>query len=178
MKKLSAGLLALVLSAVSLPAAQAEDKPAYLGLSYYQLTQDPDRFFGEEDFSTGEAMLRFGANITPWLATEWRAGRSAAPEEVEDAEYFHRYILGWYLKLGFDVGPLHPYVLGGYTRGREVFRDDNFGTSKGIFGETSVGAGFDLDITESVGVNVEYFHVYDVNEVTLSGPGAGLYWRF
>lgn len=178
MKKLSAGLLALVFGMAANSVVLADDKAAYLGLSYYQLMQDEDRFFGEEDFSTGELMLRFGGKVTSWLGAEWRAGRTIVSEEVDDDEYYHRYILGLYLKLGMDVGPLYPYVIGGYTRGREIFRDDAAGTSKGIFGEYSVGAGFDLDITDSIGINVEYFHVYDVNDVTLSGPGAGLYWRF
>lgn len=178
MKKLSAGLLALVLGITGATMAQANERPAYLALSYYQLTQDEDRFFGEEDFSTGEGMVRFGGHITSWLAAEWRAGRTVTKEDTDESEYYHRYLLGLYAKLGFQAGPVYPYVLGGYTRGREIFKDDTVGTSKGIFGEWSVGAGVDIDITEAIGINVEYFHVYEIGDVKLSGPGAGLYWRF
>ena len=178
MKKLSAALLVTALSLGSSATVLASERPAYLGVSYYQMTQDEDRFFGEDDFSTGELMVRFGGRVTSWLSTEWRAGRTISPEEVDDDEFLHRYMWGVYARLGIPLGRLHPYILGGYTRGQEVFKDDVEGTSKGRFGEYSYGVGLDVDVTRSIGVNIEYFHIYDVNSVTLDGPGMGLYWRF
>ena len=193
MKKLSAGLLAFVFGMAANSVVLADDKAAYLGLSYYSMNHKlgddlsnlASVLDGDEEYNSNDLMLRLGGHVTPWLATELRVGRTVPKEELDGAEFYHRYIGGVYLKLGMEAGPLYPYLLGGYTRGKGVIKMDDGDNIEGMFREFSYGAGLDFDITDSIGVNIEYVHIYDadaydagVDNVRLSGVGAGLYWRF
>lgn len=193
MKNIRISILAGLLGLVGASQVSAGDNSffnqGYVGISYYQLEQD-NRFFGDDErdkrFDTGDVFLRLVGNINEYFDSELRVGATADDNRDslwfasdEDGEFRHDYMFSGFLRIGYPMGPVKPYVAGGYTWGRERFESDLTGTVRERFRDYSYGAGIDIDLGERLGINIEAVKYYkNIDNVTLRGPGAGFYWRF
>jgi outer membrane protein with beta-barrel domain len=167
-----AGAAALLLF---LPSwAMADD--GFIGLSYVQLEQDRDRFFGGDDFETGEVFARLGAHINEYLSAEMRLGTTMVDESQDNLDYRFNYHVGAYLGLGYRIGAFRPYLLAGFTAGEEEVKRG--GVFKNTIEDVSYGIGADVMLGEQLGVNVEYTQYYDFGRVNYKGPSLGLMYQF
>lgn len=174
MKKAAVAMLALGVCG----AVQAADRhQGYVGLSYADLEQN-DRFFGKDRFSTGEAIFRLGGHLNEIFDAELRAGATVSPKEKGDVEFKHDYLISGFLKAGYSFGAVRPYVAVGYTYGREKLDAGPAGREDKSFNDTSYAVGVDVSLGRQLGLNVELTQYYDIGNVTLKGPSAGVIWRF
>lgn len=164
------GFMGMMLST----AALAE---GYMGLNYAVPEQD-DRFFGDETFDTGDLFFRLGGDITRVFSAELRAGRTIATKEENDLEFQHNYIVGAFLRADYEMNFFKPYVVIGGIRGEESLEGPGGIDAEETFDDVAGGVGLDLQFGDSLGLNVEYTRYYDINDVTLQGPSAGVYWAF
>lgn len=151
---------------------------AYLGINYAVLEQD-DRFsFDEDRFDTGDVFVRLGADINDVFSSELRVGVTASPQEESDTTFKHNYIAGAFLRADREMGVVTPYLVLGFIQGEEELElpDGSEGTE--TFDDFSVGVGVDLKLRDGFGFNAEYIRYYDIGDVMLRGPSAGVYWRF
>lgn len=167
------GFLGMMLSS----AALAE---GYMGINYAVLEQD-NRFapnFSGEEFDTGDLFFRLGGDITEVFSSELRVGRTVAPKEENEFEFQNNYIVGAYLRIDYEMNFLKPYVVIGGIRGEESLEGPGGIDAEESFDDVSGGVGLDLQFGDHLGLNMEYTHYYDINDVTLRGPSAGVYWAF
>ena len=82
-----------------------------------------------------------------------------------------------FLRAGYPLGAVTPYVEVGYTVGKEQVERQVGGGSE-TFKDLSYGAGIDLHLGESLGLNLEFTQYYDIGHQRLQGPSVGLLWRF
>lgn len=154
----------------------------YIGVNYAQLEQD-DRFFGGENFETGEAIGRLGGHINSYFAGELRIGTTVAPEEdVEvittlETEVRHEYYISALLRLHYKMGVITPYVAAGVSRVNEKL-ENSAGSDSSTEMDTSFAAGFDLNLGERWGINAEYFQLADINGAKRVGPSVGIFFNF
>jgi hypothetical protein len=166
---LLAGAFGLLMSS----AAFAE---GYWGINYAMPEQD-DRFFGEETFDTGEVFFRLGGDINDIFSAEIRAGATVSPKEEDDVTFEHNYLIGGFVRADHEMGMFKPYVLLGLIRGEETLKT-NVATYTDGFDDIAGGVGVDMQFGQALGLNLEYTHYYDIGDVTLRGPSAGIYWKF
>ncbi len=182
MKKII-GALAIPLIGLGAASAHAENT-AYLSAGYGHHEQN-DRFFGDDRFETGDFIAKLGGRVTSWFGVELRAGTTVNSNEDElraypgvDGEYAIEYFYGAYAKLGWaNASVFTPYVIGGYTEGKEQL-DTRFGDEDQMFYDSSYGAGVDMDLNDSLGLNLEYMFYYDKDNVTVKGPSVSAVWKF
>lgn len=174
------GALAIGVFGLGVSAAQAD---AYLSLGYGHHEQD-DRFYGHDRFKTGEAIAKLGGRVTDWFTVEMRTGTTVKDKKGElrglgvDGKYRVNYFYGAYIKLGLpNASAFTPYVIGGYTEGKEEMKT-RLGNEDQKFYDSSYGAGLDMDLTQRVGLNLEYMFYYDKDNVTLKGPSLSAVWKF
>lgn len=176
MKKVVAVVAVVALGCVGM--AQAQDFPqGYVGVSYADLEQN-DRFFGKDRFSTNEVFFRLGGRLTEIFEAELRAGTTVSPEEKGGVEFQHNYLVSGFLRAGYAIGPVRPYVAVGYTYGEEKLDAGGAGSDDKTFNDASYAVGVDLNVSQQLGINIELTQYYDIGNVTLKGPSAGVIWRF
>lgn len=160
---------------VLLPSMVAADD-GFAGISYTQLDQN-DRFFGDDNFDTGEVFGRLGAAINDYFSAEMRLGTTLADKSEGGGEYRFNYHVGGYVSLGYSFGNIRPYVMAGYTFGEEEIEVAGEAHSDTI-DDLSYGVGADVIFGEHLGANVEYTQYYDIGNVTYKGPSVGLVYQF
>ena len=176
MKKL--GAVAAMVMVGLCAGAQAQDFPqGYVGLSYAQPEQN-DRFFGDDRFDTGEIFFRLGGHLNEIFDSELRLGTTVSTKTGNGREFGHDYIASLLLRAGYDMGIFRPYVAVGLTYGKEWLELAGGSKAREKFDDVSYAAGVDVSLGERVGVNLEYMQYYDIGNVTLKGPSAGVIWRF
>ena len=166
------------------PAIAGEHSPAYLSLGYAQHDSEA-KLFGDRDLETGDVVAKLGGQVSSWFAVETRLGATVSDDEQDlagypglETEYSIDYFYGGYLKFGVPSGlPVTPYVLGGYTEGQARL-ENRYGDRTDMFYDVSYGAGVDLDVSEKLGVNLEYMVYNDEGDTSLKGPSASVYWKF
>ena len=154
--------------------ATADD--GFIGINYTQLEQD-DRFFGSDDFDTGEVFARLGGHINEYVSAEMRLGTTLTDEASDNSNYRFNYHAGAYLGLGYRFGSVRPYALVGFTAAEEKI-ERAVRTFKNTIEDVSYGVGADVIFGEHLGVNVEYTQYYDIGDVTYKGPSVGLVHQF
>lgn len=179
MKRVLGALLVLVFG-VSAQWAHAGDYQAvgYIGANYAILEQD-DRFFGEEDFDTGELIGRIGGHVNKYFAGEMRVGSTIGPEESKDGsvEFVHQYYYTGLIRLQYPMGALTPYLVAGYSKINEEISTSSSSTSAS-FSDTSAGIGTDIGLGQRWGINLEYFQLSDKDDVARKGASFGLFLTF
>lgn len=163
--------------------AYADESKAYIGVNYMVLDHDRLSVAGE-DFETGETVLRFGGEINEYFSSELRIGMTTnwVEDNASGAEFKHLYSYGGLLRLRKELGPITPYIGLGYMWTRKevsgaIPASRNFKKTE----EDAVAAvGLDISLGENLGLNIEYFAltVEPFSDTNLSGPSAGLFWRF
>lgn len=177
MRKLIWGSALGLLCAV-VPTVSVAD--GYIGLNYTKLEQD-DRFFGEREFDTGEVFARLGGHVNRYFATELRLGATLNDKSSGREEYRFNYHVGAYIQVGYQFSFWRPYLLLGYTYGEEEATLDNnirYHEETASIKDTSYGAGVDINLGDSFGINAEYVQYYDIGDVSFKGPSAGFFYNF
>lgn len=151
---------------------------SFVGLNYAVPEQD-DRFFGSGDrFDTGDVFIRLGAEMNDIFVSELRAGATVSPNEENNLSFEHDYMYGGYLRAQYKLGPLVPYVIAGVTAGKESLEANSGVRFTEKFDDISYGAGLDLRVGDHLGLNAEFTRYYDIGNVMLRGPSAGIFFRF
>jgi len=181
MKKVIASVAVAVLGYCSVAQAQAQaqaqDFPqGYVGVSYADLEQN-DRFFGKDRFSTGDVFFRLGGYLNEIFDAELRVGTTLSTKSGNGMEFGHDYLASMFLRAGYAFGPVKPYVAVGYSYGKERLDLGNREVTD-TFDDPSYAVGVDIGVGERLGVNLELTQYYDIGNVTLKGPSAGVIWRF
>lgn len=169
LKVVLGGAFLLLVPALS----QAEGQ---FGINYVHMKQH-DRFYGDDNFETGDVMLRLAGNINRYWLTELRAGTTASPKKKDGVEFRHSYFYGAMARFQYPVGRFTPYVGAGYSRIKESI-DTRTSSGEATFSDFSYAAGVDILLGESVGFQVEYFTLSDEDNVARRGPSAGFYYSF
>lgn len=182
-----AALLGACLASTASMASQAsEPGQVYVGISYVELEQyDLNRFFNGGRFESGDVVARLGSHLNRYFSSELRLattinpkeGRSSFTQPPSQAEFGRDYMFSGFLRAGYPLGPVRPYVAVGYTFGKERFKYAG-GKDRDTFRDTSLAAGIDLALGEHLGVNLEFTQYYDIGHGRLQGPSAGLFWNF
>lgn len=173
-------VLGAALGAVLITGPTMAMAGGFVGLNYTQLEQN-DRYFGSDRFDTGELFARIGGHVNKYFTTELRLGTTVDDKSKGDTSYRFDYHVGAYAELGYQFSLLRPYLLAGYTFGREQVTRPRGGrdeTEKDHINDFSYGAGVDLYLSERLGINAEYVRYYDIGNVTYKGPSAGVFYRF
>ncbi|MCH8542367.1 MAG: porin family protein [Alcanivorax sp.] len=169
---------ALVLSLVGVSGTAQADAPyqGYIGISYAQLEQY-DRFFGGDRFDTGEVFVRLGGRLTDIFDSEIRLGSTIQTQSNAVFEFRHDYIITGLLRAGYSFGAFRPYIAAGYTFGQERLKIGSDEVTD-TFRDVSYGGGVDVSLGERLGLNVEMLNYYEIGNLRLQGPSAGVTWRF
>lgn len=174
-------MLALVVcSLATLAFSTTANAEAYLGVNYLKMEQNnqyKSSFLTDEaSFKTDEVFVRLGGVVNKYVASELRVGSTAGEKKDGDQTFRFNYHVGMYGKAMLPIGPVTPYIVGGYTWG-EVETKNSAGKFTGSIKDVSVGGGIDLNIG-NVGVNAEYIRYYYIGNVRYRGPSIGLFYRF
>lgn len=181
------GSLAACILGLGASQAQAE---AYISAGYGQHERSSVR---GKDIDSGDLVLKLGGQVSSWADVELRAGTTLVRDEEKiqaggadgTVEYGELYFGGGYFRAKWDnVTPVTPYLIGGVTLGRDQI-DYEFGPplnrsddDEDNWNSVSFGGGVDLDITERLGVNLEYMRYRDDSyDIKKEGPALSVYWR-
>jgi opacity protein-like surface antigen len=148
------GVIAVLLAVA--PVTRAAD--FYLGASFLRMTDKGDQASAIHPLALG---ARGGIELNPYLAVEARYASGFKSDSGTASGFIYdldlNYLYGGYVK---GTVPLHfvsPYVLLGYTRGKETATIRQFGLSdSAVAGGFSYGVGADFPITSAVRVNAEW----------------------
>lgn len=165
-------------------AAQTSPIQGYLGLNYTLATYEDEALPDELDF--GVLVGKAGAQITPFLAAELRAGFGVADDSFsapgERLEFEVDSLVGAYLVAGVpNESPIYPYVVAGFSRAELTA---SYSGSLGSFSESesesdfSYGVGANFAVNEQFSLNAEYMLYFDKDGAEITGLGLGGSFRF
>ena len=176
----------LVTSLVSSSFAFAEGpkKGGYMGLNYSAAPLDIDGI--DDELDLGALVAKAGAQITPYVAAEFRAGFGVQDDELTAGVVSFKseldYLVGAYMLLGLpNSSPVYPYAVVGASKAEFTFElSDGFSTLSGSDSETglSYGVGANIEISDEVLINGEYIQYFDEEDFELSGINVGATFRF
>ncbi|MEY1660553.1 outer membrane beta-barrel protein [Isoalcanivorax beigongshangi] len=176
MKKICLAAAVAGVSLLCSSAAVAAEPEGYVAVRYGNFEQY-DRFFGKDRFETGEVSLAVVGGLGEYFEGELRLGRTLDAEERGKDRFQHDLIASYFLRAGYSVGPVRPYLSVGYTYVREQYRTNGH-TYRDSVNDFSYGAGIDVSLGARLGVSLEYMHLYHKGNLRLDGTSAGVFWRF
>ncbi|MZR61333.1 porin family protein [Alcanivorax sp. DP30] len=172
---------ALVLSCSLVAGQEAWATGPYVGGSYSQIQYDNEEF-DTDTLKIDAATVNAGFEVTDFLALEARGGVGLNEDSQGIADFELDHLYGGYVKLGAPISDtVRPYVIGGYTKAKGTVSADgevagvtySFSDSEN-FEDESWGAGLDMNITDTLGANLEYMRYIDTDEEEISGISVGL----
>lgn len=161
------------------------DSGVYFGANYSMFEFDNDDI-GEE-LNPDAIVLRAGIEMYDWLGLEARGGVGLSDDSTSVAGIGRAsaeidWLYGAYARVGVPVMDVAmPYVIGGWTRieGEAELSTGGVGTStSGNVDDVSWGAGVDLNVSETVALNLEYMRYIDDSSDEVSALGLGLRTAF
>ena len=177
------GVIAVLLTIPAL--AQAADDDFYIGTDLVRV-----RDKGAEAPAIYPLALGFkaGFEVNRYLALEARYAAGIATDDAVvsgykidlDLDYYY----GGYAKGILPLGPVAPYVLVGYTHGKETATIRQYGVSSDAsHGGLSIGAGVDFPIIKALSINAEWARLVKGNDAsgigfTIEELSVGVTWRF
>lgn len=175
-KWLSAGVVV-----VALPLTAMADG-LYVGANYSRLQYVNDDIDDDEMVEPDAITLRVGIEPEEWLGLEVRGavGLDEDTESVAGAELSFELdeLYGAYAKLGLPMGEMvMPYAIAGYTRvkGEGSITIGGVSASESDdWEDESYGAGLDINVSDTVALNLEYMRYLDDGPEELSAIGVGL----
>lgn len=179
MKVMTRGVLMLSCSLLAAPGAWAAGP--YIGGNYSQIQYDNEEF-DTDTLKIDAATVNAGFEFSDFIALEARGGVGLDEDSQGIADFELDHLYGGYLKLGAPISDtVRPYVIGGYTKAKGTVSADgevagvtySFSDSEN-FEDESYGAGLDLNITDTLGANLEYMRYIDTDEEEISGISVGL----
>lgn len=172
------GIIALLAFGLAPAAAQAEG--LYFGGNYsaFQFTDDS---IDDEIIKPDGVVLRLGIEPTRVFGLEARGGIGLQSDEREfnggSLEFELDELYGGYAKLGIPLGDaVTPYAIGGYTRVEGSASATVLGvTASGseTWEDESWGGGLDVNLSESLALNLEYMRYLDKEDQELSAVSVG-----
>lgn len=151
--------LAMVATLLAIsPLARAADPDLYVGAGVFRMTDKGDQASAIHPIALG---ARFGAEIPPYLAVEARYAGGIKTDSGSASGFTYdldlNYLFGGYAKFIVPLRYASPYLLAGYTRGKETATIRMFGLSQSaIEGGFSWGAGVDVPINKTVWLGAEW----------------------
>lgn len=181
-KRLSVALAgataALALAAVP---ANSHAEGLYFGGNYaaFQFTDDS---VDDEIIKPDGVVLRLGIEPTRVLGLEARGGIGLQSDKRNvsggSLEFELDELYGGYAKIGLPLGDaVTPYAIGGYTHVKGSATATVLGVSSGgseTWEDESYGAGLDVNLSESLALNVEYMRYLEKDDQELSAVSVGL----
>lgn len=168
---------ALVISA--LPAT-SHAEGLYFGGNYsaFQFTDDN---IDDEIIKPDGVVLRLGIEPTRVFGLEARGGIGLQSDERDfnggSLEFELDELYGGYAKLGLPLGDaVTPYAIGGYTRVKGSVKATALGVSASgseTWEDESYGAGLDVNLSDSLALNVEYMRYLEKDDQELSAVSVG-----
>jgi len=139
------------------PAAQAADN-LYVGANFSRMTDKGDEASAIHPLALS---IKGGIELTPNFAIEGRYGAGIKKDDTMfngmNLDLKVDYIYGLYAKGKLPLAAASPYVLVGYSKGKETASVKALGLSMSASDHgVSYGIGVDIPITDSVSANVEW----------------------
>lgn len=152
---------------------------SWVGLNYATLEQDNRFYRGQsERLETDEVFFRLGADMNDYFASELRLGTTLGAIEEFGYTFEHDYILTALFRARYEMGVFSPYLALGPSRVEESVTSPTGGSASANVNGVAGGLGVDIELGDHFGINAEYMRYYDIGDVMLRGPSAGLFWRF
>lgn len=161
------------------PVAHAEG--LYFGGNYsaFQFTDDS---VDDEIIKPDGVVLRLGIEASRVFGMEARGGIGLQSDERNfsggSLEFDLDELYGAYAKIGLPLGDaVTPYAIGGYTHVKGSATATVLGVSSGgseTWEDESYGAGLDVNLSDSLALNVEYMRYLEKDDQELSAVSVGL----
>lgn len=152
------GISAVIAVFVAVPPLAQADPDFYIGANLVRIKDKGDTAPAFYPLGLG---FKAGVEVCPYFAAE---ARYASGVKSDDASFMGfnvnlslDYLYGAYAKGILPLGPASPYVLVGYTHGKETEKVKAIGLSESASaGGFSYGVGVDVPITKAVSLNAEW----------------------
>jgi opacity protein-like surface antigen len=113
--------------------------------------------------------LKGGMEFTPNFALEARVGSGIKSDSANvsgiDVDLKVNYLYGLYAKGRYEIAGVTPYILLGYTQGKETATIPLLGMSQSeAHGAFSYGIGLDVPVSERVSINAEWANLVRGND--------------
>lgn len=143
------------------PAAQAADNLYYVGADFSRMTDKGDQASAIHPLALA---IKGGIELTPYVAIEGRYGAGVKTDDTMfngmNLDLKLDYVYGLYAKGKLPLAAASPYVLLGYSKGKETASIKALGLSMSAADHgVSYGIGVDVPITPSVSANAEWARV-------------------
>lgn len=172
--------IAAALALSTLPAT-SHAEGLYFGGNYsaFQFTDDS---VDDEIIKPDGVVLRLGIEPTRVFGLEARGGIGLQSDKREfnggSLEFELDELYGGYAKIGLPLGDaVTPYAIGGYTRVKGSATATVLGASASgseTWEDESYGAGLDVNLSDSLALNVEYMRYLEKDDQELSAVSVGL----
>ncbi|KAF0804751.1 hypothetical protein A6D6_02785 [Alcanivorax xiamenensis] len=165
----------------SLTAGGAYAAGPFIGGNYTQMQYDNEEY-DSDTLKIDSAVFRAGYEFNDYLGMEIRGGLGFDEDSRGIVDFEMDNMYGAYVKLSAPLAEsVHPYIIGGYTKMKGTVKAE--GTLAGVnyqvddsrrFEDQSYGAGIDVNLTDTLGMNLEYMRYFDKDEEEISGISVGL----
>ncbi|MDF1780936.1 MAG: porin family protein [Alcanivoracaceae bacterium] len=171
---------ALCLLLVSPTAAFAEG--LYFGGNYSRFEFSDKNIDKDETVNPDGITLRIGVEPVKWFGVEARGAVGIKEDKRQftggSLAFDLDELYGAYAKVGVPVGDVvMPYAIAGYSRVKGSANLTVLGISTSeteTWEDQSIGAGVDLNLSESLALNVEFMRYLDKDDQELSAVNLGL----
>lgn len=186
------GLLAAFSSTQAHTAQESATKKTghYVSFGLASVSQKPDKDLTHSDwgsssagFNRGRAFLvqdlvvKLGGEISEQLSGELRLSRTIGSKTAEGVEYQYDYHLMPTLRFGRQLADFHPYVFLGYGFGKRSMSGSQR-TGSSHLNSPAYGLGLDYNLTATLGLNLEYAHLYPTENIAPAMWQGGVFLRF
>lgn len=178
--RLSAPLaVAMFVGALAPGVALAEG--LYFGANYARF-EFTDARFDNEIIKPDGVTVRVGVEPISWLGLEARGGTGIQSDKRDftggSLEFDLDELYGAYAKLGLPLSDaVMPYAIAGYSHVKGTAKATVLGVSSSEskqWDDQSLGAGIDVNLSESLALNLEYMRYLDKDDQELSAVSVGL----
>lgn len=171
-------IAAIGLSALLSGYAQAE---IYYGANILFLDYSEEDI--DDDASLTAIVGRLGTSFNENFSGEIRLGIGVGDDDVDvfgfDADVELDNMYGAYIRGGIAVTEsFYPYAIVGYTHGKVTASVSGFGSESESESDVSFGVGADVNVTESIIVNIEYMNYLDKDGAEIDGFSIGIASKF
>lgn len=157
LKKIISAVVTGTVVLAAAPAAQAADN-LYVGANFSRMTDKGDEASAIHPLALA---IKGGIDLTPNFAIEGRYGAGIKKGDTTfngmNLDLKVDYVYGLYAKGKLPLAKAAPYVLLGYSKGKETASVKALGLSMSATDHgASFGVGVDIPVTDSVSANVEW----------------------
>jgi hypothetical protein len=152
------GAIAAIALSLAAPALAHAAPDFYIGANLIRITDKGDAAPAIHPIALG---LKGGMALTPNFALEARLATGIQHDSAKfsglDVDLDVDYLYGLYVKAGAEIAGVAPYLLLGYSRGKETATVKALGLSQSeAHGSSSYGLGIDIPVSDRVSINAEW----------------------